>query len=88
MSPMNDDEQALSRALHGKVDHMNDAPLGLDDVQGAAHGVRRRRRIAAGAGLAAAAVILVPTAIVASGGLGRDDSAPEIGRASCRERVL
>ncbi len=76
MSPMNDDEQALSRALHGKVDHMNDAPLGLDDVQGAAHGVRRRRRIAAGAGLAAAAVILVPTAIVASGGLGRDDSAP------------
>lgn len=76
MSPMNDDEQALSRALHGKVDHMNDAPLGLDDVQGAAQGVRRRRRIAAGAGLAAAAVILVPTAIVASGGLGRDDSAP------------
>ena len=76
MNPMNDDEQALSRALHGKVDHMNDAPLGLDDVQGAAGTVRRRRRIAAGAGLAAAAVIIVPTAIVAAGGLGRDDPAP------------
>jgi hypothetical protein len=76
MNRFDDDERALSRALHGKVDQMNDAPLGLGQVQGAARVVRRRRRIAAGAGLAAAAVIVVPTAIIAAGGLDRGVDEP------------
>jgi hypothetical protein len=76
MNAFDDDERALSRTLHGKVDQMNDAPLGLGQVQGAARAVRRRRRIAAGAGLAAAAVIVVPTAIIAAGGLDRGTDGP------------
>ncbi|MGI8645640.1 MAG: hypothetical protein ACR2JD_04905, partial [Nocardioides sp.] len=73
MNPMNDDERALARALHGVVDPRNDAPLGLEDVQDRANAIRRRRRVAAAAGIAAAAVIIVPTAIIASGGLDRGD---------------
>ena len=57
-SNFDDDEQALSRALHGRVDHLNESPLGLDDVQGKARVVRRRRQIAAGAALAAAVAVI------------------------------
>ena len=35
-SNFDDDERALSRALHGRVDPLTDSPLGLDDVQGKA----------------------------------------------------
>ena len=69
-----DDERALARALHGRVDHMNESPLGFQDVSATAHGIRRRRRVAAAAGIAAAAVVLVP-AVIAAGGLFDDKPA-------------
>lgn len=65
-----DPEDDLSRALHRRVDRMHDAPLGLDDVQSRA-GTMRRRRVVIGAGIAAALVVVVPTAIVATGGFDR-----------------
>jgi len=68
---MNQPEDDLSRALHRKVDHRHDAPLGMDDVQARAGTIQRRRRAAIGAGVAAALVVVVPTAIVATGGLDR-----------------
>ncbi len=68
-SNFDDDERALSRALHGRVDHLTESPLGLDDVQGKARVVRRRRQLAAGAALAVAVAVIVPTAVVATRGL-------------------
>jgi len=59
MSQFDDDERALSRALHGRVDHLSESPLGLGDVQAKARVVRRRRRIAAGAAVAAAVAVIV-----------------------------
>jgi hypothetical protein len=82
MTPVNssfdDDERALARALHGRVDHMNDSPLGFQDVNSAARGIRRRRRIVAAAGVAAAVAIIVPTAIVAGGFFDQDSPTPPV----------
>lgn len=66
-----DHEDDLSRALHRRVDRMHDAPLDLDDIQSRAGRIQRRRRATIGAGLAAALVVVVPTAIVATGGFDR-----------------
>jgi len=68
---MNEHEDDLSRALHRKVNHLHDSPLGMNDVQARAGTIQRRRRAAIGAGVAAALVVVVPTAIVAAGGLDR-----------------
>lgn len=62
-----DDERALARALHGRVDHMNDSPLDPQDVHDRARGIRRSRAAIAGAGIAAALAIIVPTALFAGG---------------------
>ena len=56
-------EQLLGRELHGRVDGMHDAPLGLSDVRGRAGRIQRNRRIAVGAGVVAAVAVIVPTAM-------------------------
>lgn len=71
------DEQALARALRDRADHVDPAPGPRpDDVIGLAVGIRRRRRLTALAAVAAAAVIAIPTALGATGVLGRD-AAPQ-----------
>jgi hypothetical protein len=57
-------EELLGRELHGQVDGMNTAPLGLGDVQGRASSIRRHRRIGVGVGVAAALAVIVPTALM------------------------
>lgn len=72
----NDDERALSRALHGRVDQMHEAPLAFQDVAASARGIRRNRRIIAGAGIAAALAVIVPGAMLASGNLQGNEPLP------------
>jgi hypothetical protein len=72
-------ERELGRQLHEQVDHRHDAPLDLGDVRGRAGRIRRNRRLAVGAGVAAALAVIVPTAVLAGGGLNRSqepDPAP------------
>lgn len=64
-------ERELGRQLHGQVDHRQDAPFRLADIQGRAGRIRRNRRLAVGAGVAAALAVIVPTAYLAGGGLSR-----------------
>ena len=60
---MNQDNEELTRLvgreLHGQVDRINDAPIGLADVKGTAHGIRRRRAIGAALGGLGVAVTLL-----------------------------
>jgi hypothetical protein len=58
-------EELLGRELHGQVDGMNSAPLGLRDVQGRARSIRRTRVAASTIGAAAAvAAVVVPLVLV------------------------
>ncbi len=69
-------ESEMSREFDDRVRDLDAAPLSLDQVRGRAGSIRRTRRVAvAGAVLAGAAVVL-PVGVVASQGLGDDDSAP------------
>lgn len=77
-----DDERALARALHGRVDAMNESPLGLQDVSAKAGKIRRRRQVTAAVGVAAAVVILVPAAIAAGGFFGKDPEPPVVSQSS------
>ena len=77
-----DDERALARALHGKVDAMNESPLGLPEVSATAAKIRRRRQVTAAVGVAAAVVILVPTAIAAGGFFSKDPEPPVVSQSS------
>ena len=82
----NDLERELGRQLHEQVDHRHDAPLDLGDVRGRAGRIRRNRRVAVGAGVAAALAIIVPTAVLAGGGLNRSQE-PDPVRRPAEERV-
>ncbi len=68
---MNGPEYDVDRALRHQVEHLNDAPLTLDDIRGRATGIRRRRRIAAGVSAAAVVAIVAPLGFVLA------DRAPE-----------
>ncbi|MFT3874531.1 MAG: hypothetical protein QM714_18100 [Nocardioides sp.] len=76
-TPFDADERALARALHGKVDQMNDAPVGLAEVTSRAQVIRCRRRVVVAASLTAAAVVVVPMAVLAGGAL-RPDATPPV----------
>jgi hypothetical protein len=82
----NDLERELGRQLHEQVDHRHDAPLDLGDVRGRAGRIRRNRRVAVGAGVAAALAVIVPTAVLAGGGLNRSQE-PDPVRPPAEERV-
>jgi hypothetical protein len=82
----NDLEGELGRQLHEQVDHRHDAPLDLGDVRGRAGRIRRNRRVAVGAGVAAALAVIVPTAVLAGGGLNRSQE-PDPVRPPAEERV-
>lgn len=82
----NDLERELGRQLHEQVDHRHDAPLDLGDVRGRAGRIRRNRRVAVGAGVAAALAVIVPTAVLAGGGLNRSQE-PDLLRPPAEERV-
>ena len=79
-------ERELGRQLHEQVDHRHDAPLDLGDVRGRAGRIRRNRRVAVGAGVAAALAVIVPTAVLAGGGLNRSQE-PDPVRLPAEERV-
>jgi hypothetical protein len=82
----NDLERELGRQLHEQVDHRHDAPFDLGDVRGRAGRIRRNRRVAVAAGVAAALAIIVPTAVLAGGGLNRSQE-PDPVRPPAEERV-
>ena len=79
-------ERELGRQLHEQVDHRHDAPLDLGDVRGRAGRIRRNRRLAVAGGVAAALAIIVPTAVLAGGGLNRSQE-PDPVRPPAEERV-
>ncbi len=79
-------ERELGRQLHEQVDHRHDAPFDLGDVRGRAGRIRRNRRVAVAAGVAAALAIIVPTAVLAGGGLNRSLE-PDPVRPPAEERV-
>ena len=79
-------ERELGRQLHEQVDHRHDAPFDLGDVRGRAGRIRRNRRVAVGAGVAAALAVIVPTAVLAGGGLNRSQE-PDPVRPPAEERV-
>ena len=79
-------ERELGRQLHDQVDHRHDAPFDLGDVQGRAGRIRRNRRLAVTAGVAAALAVIVPTAVLAGGGLNRSQE-PDPVRPPAEERV-
>jgi hypothetical protein len=82
----NDLERELGRQLHEQVDHRHDAPFDLGDVRGRAGRIRRNRRVAVAAGVAAALAVIVPTAVLAGGGLNRSQE-PDPIRLPAEERV-
>lgn len=82
----NDLERELGRQLHEQVDHLHDAPFDLGDVRGRAGRIRRNRRVAVAAGVAAALAVIVPTAVLAGGGLNRSQE-PDPVRPPAEERV-
>ena len=82
----NDLERELGRQLHEQVDHRHDAPFDLGDVRGRAGRIRRNRRVAVAAGVAAALAVIVPTAVLAGGGLNRSQE-PDPVRLPAEERV-
>ncbi len=63
--------EELTRALHRRVDDLQEAPLTLAHVRGRAREIRRTRRVVTAVGLATAAALLVPVALLAGGGLDR-----------------
>ncbi|MDT0202051.1 hypothetical protein [Nocardioides sp. AE5] len=76
---MNENEdltRSLGRELHGRVDGIHDAPIGLDQVKGAAGRIRRRRALTSGAAALAAVAIIVPAGLWGADMLPRGDESP------------
>jgi len=61
---MSNPENDLDRALRHQVEHLNEAPLTLGDVQQRARRIQRHRRIAASVAAAAAVAIIAPIGLL------------------------
>jgi hypothetical protein len=77
-------EETFARELERRADHVQGAPLTLEDVRGTARGIQRRRRTGAAAVVAAvvAVAILVPTVLTGGGKSSAPDPAPDPSPAS------